>query len=148
MTEELLSNFHFRMELRMRWSDMDEMRHVNNAVFLTYLEDARGRYLYEACKWDWTRDGIILANVNLDYLKPLYFTDMAFVYARISKIGTKSFEMEYIIARESENVRELVARAKTIQVMFDYRTKSSVEVPDAIRDRLNEFENTKHMITI
>ncbi|MBP6731369.1 MAG: thioesterase family protein, partial [Chitinophagales bacterium] len=47
--EEEKAKFRFKMKLDIRWSDMDEMRHVNNAVYLTYFEQARVYYFNEAC---------------------------------------------------------------------------------------------------
>ena len=93
-------DYHFAFKVHPRWSDMDELHHINNAVYLTYLEDARGRYLHTVANWDWNVDGIILANVNINYKKPMNFLDDAYVFVKTSKIGGKSFELSYAVVRK------------------------------------------------
>lgn len=83
--EEEKLKFRFKMKLDIRWSDMDEMRHVNNAVYLTYFEQARVYYFHEACEWDWKAIGAILANAHVDYLKPVVFPNLRmFMCAQIN----------------------------------------------------------------
>lgn len=135
-----LQEFKFKTSVTQRWSDMDEAGHVNNAVYLTYLEEARVRYFHDATQWNWQDDGIILANVNMNYVRPLLYKESAFIYARVSKIGTKSFEMHYVITVEKEGTKELVAHGSSVQVMFDYKKNCSTLVPDNVRTKLNTFE--------
>lgn len=142
-----LSSYKFTYKLHPRWSDMDELHHINNAVYLSYLEDARGRYLHFAAHWDWMVDGIILANVNINYLSPMHFLNEAYVYVRCSKVGNKSFDLEYIIAGKDKNGESIVyAAAQTTQVMFDYKTNSSVIIPDHLREKLNSFDSNNQII--
>ncbi len=135
-----LQEFKFKTPIYQRWSDMDEAGHVNNAVYLTYLEEARVRYFHEATKWNWQEDGIILANVNMNYVRPLLYNEAAFIYARVSKIGTKSFEMQYIITVEKADSKALVAHGSSVQVMFDYKNNCSTLVPTTVREKLSTFE--------
>lgn len=138
---ELLKDFRFKLKLDIRWSDVDEVGHVNNAVYLTYLEQNRIYYFEEAAlNWDWKKEGVILANVNINYVRPLYFPENVYAYMRISRIGTKSFETEHLIVVEKENKQELAARATTILVMFDYQTNTSVAVSQRIRESISTFE--------
>lgn len=135
-----LQEFKFRTAVNQRWSDMDEAGHVNNAVYLTYLEEVRVRYFHEATEWNWQEDGIILANVNMNYVRPLLYPETAFIYARVSKVGTKSFEMQYVITVEKGDTKELVAHGSSVQVMFDYKKNSSTQVPEYVRTKLSTFE--------
>lgn len=137
---EILKDFRFKMKIDIRWSDVDEVGHVNNAVYLTYIEQNRIYYFAETCAWDWKVEGVILANVNVNYIRPLFFPENAFAYARVSRIGTKSFETEHVIVVEKDGKMELVARATTVLVMFDYKENKSVEVPQRIREKLTAFE--------
>lgn len=144
---EDVSLFSFHYPIPMRWSDMDEMRHVNNAKYLTFLEDGRGRYLVKACKWNWQKQGIILANCNIDYIKPVYFTDFLELFVRVNKIGNKSFEMQYLFIRTVHDEVEVVARATSVQVMFDYQTQQSTEIPLEIKEALLAFEDGNVLIS-
>lgn len=139
MTERL-KEFKFKAKVDTRWSDMDDAGHVNNAVYLTYFENARVYYFHQACKWDWKKDGVILANAHVNYVKPLVFPEPAFIYLRTSKIGTKSFEVQYIITVEKEGLIEEICNGSTVLVTFDYKTNASVPVPEHIRQKISEFE--------
>ncbi len=124
----------------MRWSDMDQMGHINNAVYLTYFEHARGYYYHESCEWNWKEDGIILANASIDYLRPIVFPSTCFIYVRTTKIGNKSMDLEYIILHEENNAKTMMARGTTTLVMFDYKTQGSIVVPDRIREKIKNYE--------
>jgi acyl-CoA thioester hydrolase len=112
-----------------RFRDVDALGHVNNAVFLTYLEEARIGFLVpkgaEAA-------GMILARVEIDFRAPLRTGDELEIGVRPAGVGTKSFELEYQV-RTGETV---AAEAKTVLVSFDYETGRSVEVPQAWREAL------------
>lgn len=138
--EEEKKKFRFSMKLDIRWSDMDEMRHVNNAVYLTYFEQARVYYFHEACQWNWHEIGAILANAHVDYLKPVVFPNPTYVFVRTSRLGSKSFETQYMITSIVNGVEELTTTGYTTMVLFDYKTNQSVVMPDYLRDRLKNYE--------
>ncbi len=140
--------YKFKTRVHLRWSDVDEMRHINNACYLTYMEDARGKYLHKVVDWNWLEDGIILANANLNYRKPLYFTDKTWCEVSVSNLGTKSFEMSYRIFRESNGEEEVVLEATSVQVMFDYRNGKSKEIPTNIRTSIESFESGNDLMVM
>jgi acyl-CoA thioester hydrolase len=138
--EEEKAKYVFTMKLDIRWSDMDEMRHVNNAVYLTYFEQARVYYFQEACQWDWKEIGVILASAHVDYLRPVVFPNPTHVYVRTSKIGNKSFDLNYLITSEVNGTEEMTTTGYTTMVLFDYATNRSVLIPDYLRSRIKEYE--------
>src|SRR5688500_5595678 len=111
--EEEKLKFRFKHNLEVRWSDMDEMRHVNNAVYLTYFEQARIIYFGDALKLGWEEISFILASAHVDYLKPMVFPNPAFVYMRVSKFGNKSFEIQYLVTSLVDGKEELSASGST-----------------------------------
>ncbi len=138
---EELSKFRFSAKVLMRWSDLDEMRHINNAVYLTYFEEARLRYFLEVANVDWENEGVILATATVNYHQPLRLTDNASVYMRLSKLGTKSFEFSYVIAKENEDGSHmLITSGSSTQVMFDYKNNKSVPVPEHLRKAMLDYE--------
>jgi acyl-CoA thioester hydrolase len=138
-----LNIFKFKFPLQLRWKDMDPLGHVNNAVFITYLETARSRFMLEACPgWDWHKHMFLIGNVNVDFKNELLLTaENAQVLVRTSKIGTKSFVLEYAIVSEKNGETVLHASGTTTQIMFDMKTRRTVEVADWVRVSLNAFEN-------
>ena len=109
-----------------RFRDCDAMGHVNNAVYSTYLEEARIGVLGDLIDF-------ILARVEIDFRSELRAREEVEVRTRCSRIGTKSFDLEHVIAADGR----VVAEAKSVLVSYDYERGESVPVPDALRERLH-----------
>ena len=124
-----MEGFEFVHRETVRFRDVDSMGHVNNAVFLTYLEEARIAFLLPLGA---EVSSMILARVEIDFRAPLRMGDEVEIGVRPANVGTKSFELEYEV-----RARDLVAaEAKTVIVSFDYETGRSVEVPQTWREAL------------
>ena len=144
-TRELLNTmtppagFRHATAVQVRWGDMDALGHVNNAVYLTYLEQARIAYTRNLEIWTGKLDslGVILARVVLDYKLPLTNADTITVYTRVSRLGTKSFDMEQLIVRRDEAV---AAAATFTIVVYDYATEQSAPIPSAWRAKYIDYE--------
>ena len=116
-----------------RFADVDAMGHVNNAVFLTYLEDARNAFLAELGLIRTLEDiRMILARVEIDFRSPLRHGEEIEVYVRPSRFGTKSFDLEY----ELRAGGRLVAEARTVLVGYDYEQAAPIELPQTWRERM------------
>ena len=119
------------------------MGHVNNANHLTYIELARIKYFEDVVGFDtnWSQQqGIILAHISIDYKNPLFLRDNVFVYTRCSKIGNKSIELSWVIIREKSSDEEIIAQGIAVLVCYDYAAHKAVEVPEAQKKRILEFE--------
>lgn len=140
--------FKHKSPLHIRFSDVDAFGHVNNACYLTYIEEARVRYFDEVVDWsyDWSTKGIILAKAEVDFILPIHFKDELYVYTRCSRIGNKSFDLEYQLTRFWEGKEIIMADAVTVMVAFDYTTKKSIEVPDAWKEALKAFEGADVLV--
>ena len=137
-----LEKFKFKFPLQMRWNDLDALGHVNNAVFITYYEVARGSYMMQACPgWDWTKHMFLIGRVDANFHKELLLTaQQAEVWMRTANIGTKSFVLEYAVISHKDGKPILHASGTSTQVMFDMKTRTTIEVEDWIRERLTAFE--------
>jgi len=131
-----MSQFCHRLEVRFR--DCDAMGHTNNAVYLTYLEQAR--FAHWRSLWGFgdpqtppEMPGVILARVEADYKRPSRYGDVLEVRLTVAEIGRTSFRYEYEIVNEQG---ETVLAAKTVQVMYDYTANRPVPIPEAIRTLL------------
>ena len=119
--------FSHRIEVRFR--DCDPMGHVNNAVYLTYLEQAR------LAQWRslWGADAVpsvILAKADVDYRLPAKYGDMLEIRIGLAAVGRTSFTYEYEIFDASGRI---VVTARSVQVMYDYAAGRPVPIPDEIR---------------
>jgi len=131
--------FTVRRELQPRFRDTDAMGHINNAVYVTYLEVARQEYWVALSgAEDYRRVPFILAHVTIDFRSEALVNETLVLGIRCGSIGAKSFTFEYEI-REKRTER-LVVEATSVQVCYDYDTKKSYAVPDALRRDLEKFE--------
>ena len=130
--------------LTVRFRDCDPLGHVNNAVFLTYLEQARFNlwraqlgYTATPANSSGKRGvGFILARVECDFKAQARYGDELEVRLALDAIGQKSFTYTYEILDVS--TRRVVASARTVQVRFDYDENRSVPIDDALKARLQQ----------
>ena len=129
---------HYSHRLEVRFRDCDPMGHVNNAVYLTYLEQAR--FAHWRALWNYRQPGsnpkvpgVILARAEVDYRAQAKEGDALEVRLTVGKIGRTSFQYEYEILDASGRV---VISARTVQVMFDYAANRPVPIDDEIRAML------------
>ena len=126
-------------ELRPRFRDTDAMGHINNAVYVTYLEVARQEYWRDFSRdQDYRRVPFILAGVKIDFRSEALVSERLAIGIRCDWIGTKSFAFGYEI-REPVSGR-VVVEATSVQVCYDYAAKRSMHVPDELRRRLEHYE--------
>jgi len=114
-----------------RFRDLDSMGHVNNAVFLTYLEEARIAFLFGRGA---TTESIIVARVEIDYRSQARYGDELDVRVTLDAIGRSSFTYSYEVLDTASG--RLVAQAKTVQVHFDYEQNKAVSIDDDLRAKL------------
>jgi len=120
-----VSEWPWSIREHVRFRDCDAMGHVNNAVYSTYLEQARIAALGGL-------DAFILARVEIDFRAELRSGEAIEIRSRCSRIGTKSFDLEHEV-RAGER---LVAQAKSVLVGYDYAQGASVPLSDPLRRRL------------
>lgn len=122
-----------------RFRDTDAMGHINNAVYVTYLEVARQEYWRRMDgSEDYRQVPFILANVRCDFRSEALVKETLEIGIRCEWIGEKSFAFVYEI-REL-NSRRLVVEASSIQVCYDYAVKQTMVMPDRLRKALEAFE--------
>lgn len=134
--------YHFYHALEIRYGDLDPQGHVNNARYLSYIEQARVAYIQNLGLWDgrsWLDIGIILANVNMNFKAPLLFGTALKVGVRVSRLGNKSLTMVYSLV-DSTNGKE-IADATTVLVTFDYHSQHSTPIPVKWRQTILNFED-------
>ena len=126
-------------EIRPRFRDTDAMGHINNAVYVTYLEIARQMYWEHAYQQsDYGRVPFILAHVTIDFRSEALVSEVLEIGIRCEWIGERSFAFVYRVWERK--TRRLVAEASTVQVCYDYAAKRSQPVPEPLRARLEEIE--------
>jgi len=133
------TTFRFRMPIHVRWSDCDPFGHVNNAVYLTYLEQARFAYWHEVLH-DVAFPGMILARIEIDYKAQAFPDERLDLFAAVVELGTTSFKVAYELRKADGTV---VVQARSVQVFFDYKTHRPIPMDPKFRERVTEYEGAR-----
>jgi acyl-CoA thioester hydrolase len=132
-----LNLFQHKIPIQIRYIDIDMQQHVNNAVYLSYIEQGRVEYLNKLFpENDFQKNGLIIARTEIDYYDPIFLNEEIYCYTRISKIGTKSFVFENVLSSNSA----IKCFAQSIMVCFDYTQNTTIPVPDEWKKKIIEFE--------
>lgn len=108
----------FEMPLAMRWRDLDAFDHVNNANYLTYLEEARIRW-FQSTGRAWVNDQFapLLAAAQLNYRRPIPYPADVVIKLFVDRIGTTSITIGHRI--ESADGRTLYCDGHVVAVWID-----------------------------
>lgn len=126
-------------KVHVRWDDLDAFGHINNAKYLTYVQEARADFTWfarqAAGKTPLLFD-MVVARAEVDYIEPIYDGGMNIdCQIWITRIGNASFEMAYEIIHKGV----IRARVKTTQVAVSVETKRSRPLTDEEREFLAEY---------
>ena len=122
-----------------RWDDLDGFGHVNNATYLTYMQESRSNFTWYSRKeagLDPVLSQMVVARAEVDFIEPIY--DGGFdldVAIWVSRIGNSSFELVY----EMSSAQGMHARGRTVQVAVTMDTKKSRPLSDEEREFLNKY---------
>lgn len=137
-----LKDYDFWSKEKSRWGDMDGLRHLNHAAYLTFMESARLEFYqhlgFHAKGWD-LRESTILVSMKVDYLQQAFHPCQLLIGQRITRVGNKSFDILTAVFRGKEE-RPLVQAIFTL-VAFNYDSNSSIPVPDVIRENCRPIQN-------
>ncbi len=138
-----MDGFKSKTKIQIRFGDTDALGHVNNAFYLSYMELARIEYFDNALKnikIDWTQDGVILARAELDFRQMTFLTDDAWMHIRTSRIGTKSFDLEYALTAVRNGKEEVLLTGKTVMVGFNFSSNQTIAILPEWREAIEKFE--------
>jgi acyl-CoA thioester hydrolase len=121
-----------RIALQPRYSDYDSRGHVNNAVYLTYFEIGRVYAWLQAVGH--ADPNFIIAEARISYRSPAMLGEPLVIEVATSEIRNKAWVWSYRILDERDD--RLIADGATTQVMYDYRERKSVPIPDDLRAAL------------
>lgn len=124
--------------IQIRFSDVDMAQHVHNAVYLQWFELGRMSFLESIIPkdHDWKAQGLILARNEVDYRMPVRLRDTLVAEVWCSAVGSKSFDLSYIIRRSNGERPGICAEGRSVMVCFDYNTQRTIAVPDHWRSGL------------
>ena len=116
------------------WGEMDALGHVNHTRYAVWMETAR-IILFERIGLVASGQsdvGPILANLNINYRAPVQYPATCECGVRISRIGNRSFTMEYAVVEAKDKTR-VVADATSVVVLYNYREETTVKISDDMK---------------
>jgi acyl-CoA thioester hydrolase len=137
------TTFPYEIDIEVAFRDIDAMGHVNNAVFFSYFEMVRIKYIMTVFEsgdlenFDLLDLPLILVQATCSYKSPALLGEKLKVGIGLSRFGTKSFDLLYRIVGQDGR---LVATGKTIQVMYDYGSRSAYPIPDDVKTQVETFQ--------
>ena len=133
-------DFSFIKSVEARWVDMDALRHINNSVYLSYFESARVEFLdslgININRWEGD-ESVILGKMEITYLKQSSYPNIYDVGCRISRLGTKSFDIFSAIF-DKKSLTPIVT-GTFVTVAFNYKSQETILIPKAVKDAFEPF---------
>jgi acyl-CoA thioester hydrolase len=127
--------------IAVRWADVDQMGHVNNAKYFTYCESARMSYFaaIDLERYRVERHGPALVAATLNFRRQVHWPAALEVGVRTAEVGRSSFRHEYVLFRAGGD--EVVADGSGVVAWVDYAAGRAVPLPDALREAIRRFES-------
>ncbi len=120
-------------EIPVRWGDMDAYGHVNNVVYMRYLEEARAQLIG---KMDVAMDpnGLapVVINIGCTFFKPVVYPDNLRIDCYVKDPGRSSFMTTYEVFSQNDP-ETVVSEGYAKVVWIDHRTEKSIELPEKVR---------------
>jgi len=139
-----MTQFRFYHPITVRYGDLDPQGHVNNARYLTFMEQARVSYVKHLGLWDggsFFDFGVIMADAHVTFRAPILWGQPIRVGMRIARLGTKSLDSFYLI--EDAETGQVLAEGSSVLVAYDYHTSSTIPIPDEWREIIEAYEGSK-----
>ena len=130
-----LDNFPFHHSIKTRWRDLDAFRHVNNATFLSYIEDARILFFK---RWgiNLKEKSLIVASVKIDYINQLKHPSNLIIGQKVARLGTKSYDIQSAVFEEKSKL--LICCSIITSVCYDFINNKTVPLYKEIIDDYNK----------
>ncbi len=121
-----------KTDIQVRFFDSDAFGHLSNIAFSLYAEQARVDFFFNVIKQN---NNLILAHIDLDFLKQADLKDEIYVETSVIKIGNTSITIKQDIIANGE----IASATKSVIVLFDYGTQRPMAIPDQARALLNKY---------
>jgi acyl-CoA thioester hydrolase len=131
----------FTLRFDVTYRDQDPAGHVSATMYYVYMLNAYMAYAHELLDVPLDQ-GIpqIMVKTSCEYVHPAKWGDTLEVSARITRLGTKSLDIDYVITRV-DGAATVIARGASTHVAYDYETERTVPLTDAFRERVRLYQD-------
>ncbi len=134
--------FHHRVDIQIRFNDIDMLGHVNNTKLQEYFDLGRMNYLQRIFGPEMFVDGdaIVIASMKSDFLSPVLLSNKLEVVTTIFHLGNKSLKMMQHLRDVEANV--VKTTCESVMVAISKSSGQSVLIPDAWKRTIRDFEKS------
>lgn len=137
------SEFSFSIPIKTRFSETDLYGHVNNTSVFIYFEEARIEFLQSFGLFgdlDQKKIGFVVADLQCNYLKQMFFDETIDFYVKVDTIGTTSMDLHYMAVN---NQGELTVTGRGRVVMMDFTTNKACAIPEEMKEILTDKNHAR-----
>lgn len=137
MADEI--SFRHIIPIQIRFSDVDQFGHMNNSVYFSLYDLAKTSYFRDVFgEHDWRKFAVVVANINADFLAPVFFSDDLAIETTVVHLGNKSFTLlQQAVDRRDGMIK---CQCRTVLVGYDISTKEPVEIPSDYKEAICKYE--------
>ncbi len=131
--------FRHVMPAQIRFSDVDQFGHVNNSVYFQLYDLAKTTYFKDVLGMsDWGDVVVVVANINANFLMPVFFSDNIEIATATVQLGNKSFTL--LQQAKVKGTNEVKCECRTTLVMYDLLTKEPTPIPERYKNSICQYE--------
>lgn len=132
--------FKHTLPIQLRFNDVDSLGHVNNTVYFSFYDLGKTAYFNEIknSKDSLEDAGLVIANIQVNFLLPVFPNEKIAVQTAVSEIGNKSFKLfQQVIDADTEEIKCV---CQTVMVGYNIETKTTESISDAWKQAISDFE--------
>lgn len=137
-----LENIKFRhsIPIQIRFNDVDTFGHVNNSIYFSFYDLAKTDYFKAVLPdgMNWKDIALVIANINADFISPIYFHENIEVRTAVIHIGHKSLKLRQLAINTVTN--EIKCACTTTMVGFNLKTLDSAPIPDSWKEAISMYD--------
>lgn len=139
-TEQPAYSFRLHTNVQIRFTDIDMLGHLNNSVYTQFMDLGKVDYFttINGGPIEWDSINLVIANINVNFLKQTTLYEPIEVVTRCEHIGTKSLILHQQIVNKKTG--EVKADGRATMVSIDLKTKTTTPITDDWRRKISEFE--------
>lgn len=128
----------YTLPIQIRFNDVDQMGHVNNAVIMEYFDLGKSHYFTAAGlppeEGDFT---VMIVHFEVDFTAQIHARDEIEVQTQVSRFGNKSLEVSQQVVKKDGTV---CASCKTIMAGYSRTAAKSAPIPEAFKEKIQDFD--------
>jgi len=133
--------FNHTTPIQLRFNDFDALGHVNNSVYFSFYDLGKTSYFNDVMP-DMSvnkKVGVVIANIQVNFILPVYPQENVAVQTAVTEIGNKSFKLlQQLIDLDTNEVKCI---CQTVMVGFDAETKTTSIISDKWKKAMTDFES-------